>query len=148
MTSIIDRKDLSDGDKVKLYNKVLQRYNDLKDRRAKAPTRVVVVNEDESIPAAAAAAAPVEVPKDVDDLVATFPKAMQVKARRLMESFKKKGRVDRSMRVDTRRRAGTRMQRDGSRERPVEKDEKERSHGVAIVCTAAQTHQPNHGVDR
>ena len=31
MTSILDQKDLNDGDKVKLYNQVLQRYNHLSD---------------------------------------------------------------------------------------------------------------------
>ena len=82
MTSIIDRKDPSDGDKVKLYNQVLQRYNDLTDRRVKAPTRVVVVNEDEPIPAAAAAAAQVEAPRDVDDLGATVPKTVHVKSKK------------------------------------------------------------------
>ena len=82
MTSIIDRKDPSDGDKVKSYNQVLQRYNDLTDRSVKTPTRVVVVNEDEPIPAAAAAAAPVEAPRDVDDLGATVPKTVPVKSKK------------------------------------------------------------------
>ena len=41
MTSIVDRKDLNGVDKVPLYNQIVQRYNDLADRRVKAPTRVV-----------------------------------------------------------------------------------------------------------
>ena len=69
MTSILDQKDLNDGDKVKLYNQVLQRYNHLSDRRDKQPTRVVVVNDDATTetatpekPAAAAPAAAAPLP--------------------------------------------------------------------------------------
>ena len=39
-------KTRKDGDKVKLYNQVLQRYNYLSDQRGKQPTRVAVVNND------------------------------------------------------------------------------------------------------
>lgn len=57
MTSILDRTDLDVREKLKLYNQILQRYNELVDRRIKQPTRVVVVNGD----VAAAAAGCVEV---------------------------------------------------------------------------------------
>ena len=44
MTSILDRTDLVDGENVTLYIQVLQRYNDLADRRVKKkPMRVAVV---------------------------------------------------------------------------------------------------------
>ena len=84
MSAIIDRKDLNDGDKVTLYNQVLQRYNVLSDKRDKKPTRVVVMN-DESVPAATPAARNIE----ADDIVATVSKVMQVKARQLMDRLKK-----------------------------------------------------------
>ena len=89
ITSIINRTDVNDGKKVMLYSQILQRYNVLLDRRVKASTRMAVVNDDESLPAEAVAAAPVEAPRDVDHLHATVPQTMQVKAKRLMEHLKK-----------------------------------------------------------
>lgn len=93
MTSILDQKDLNDGDKVKLYNQVLQRYNHLSDRRDKQPTRVVVVNDDattetatpEKPAVAPATAAPSAVEADIVDSV---PKTMKVKAKKLMDRLK------------------------------------------------------------
>ena len=93
MTSILDQKDLNDGDKVKLYNQVLQQYNHLSDRRDKQPTRVVLVNDDattetatpEKSAAAPATAAPSAVEADIVDSV---PKTMKVKAKKLMDRLK------------------------------------------------------------
>ena len=45
MMTILDRKDLGDRTKVKLYNQVLQRYNALSDKHVKEPVRVVSLNE-------------------------------------------------------------------------------------------------------
>ena len=93
MTSILDQKDLNDGDKVKLYNQVLQRYNHLSDRRDKQPTRVVVVNDDattetatpEKPAVAPATAAPSAVEADIADSV---PKTMKVKVKKLIDRLK------------------------------------------------------------
>ena len=93
MTSILDQKDLNDGDKVKLYNQVLQRYNHLSDRRDKQPTRVVVVNDDattetatpEKPAVAPATAAPSAVEADIVDSV---PKTMKVKVKKLIDRLK------------------------------------------------------------
>ena len=73
-------------------------------------------------------------------------KKTQSKVKMFMERFKND--VDRSRRIDKRRCAGTRKQQAGSRQRPVEKEDKERSCRMANVCTAAQTLQHTHGVDR
>ena len=87
MTSILDQKHLNDGDKVKMYNQVLQRYNHFSDRRNKQPTRVVVVNDDAttetSTPEKPAAAAPTTAaPSTIEaDIVDSVPKAMKVKVK-------------------------------------------------------------------
>ena len=65
-------------EKVKLYNQILQRYNELVDRRIKQPTRVVVVNGD-----VAAAAGCVEV-----DIAGSILKTMKGKAQCLIERLK------------------------------------------------------------
>ena len=91
--NVIDQKDLNDGDKVKLYNQVLQRYNHLSDRRDKQPTRVVVVKDDatteratpEKPAAAPATAAPSAVEADIVDSVL---KTMKVKIKKLMDRLK------------------------------------------------------------
>ena len=94
MTSILDQKDLNDGDKVKLYNQVLQRYNHLSDRRDKQPTRVVVVNDDATTETATpekptAAAPATAAPSAVEaDIVDSVPKTMKVKANKLMDRLK------------------------------------------------------------
>ena len=93
MSSILDQKDLNDGDKVKLYNQVLQQYNHLSDRRDKQPTRVVVMNDDattetatpEKPAVAPATAAPSAVEADIVDSV---PKTMKVNAKKLMDRLK------------------------------------------------------------
>ena len=109
MMTILHRKDLVDRTKVTLYNQVLQRYNALSDKHVKEPVRVVSLNE--SMSAAAAAAAPSGLGTGVEpgpvvegtvgapttsatsgieaDVVDTVPKTMQVKARRLMEHLKR-----------------------------------------------------------
>ena len=56
MSSVLDRTDLDEGDKVKLYNQNLLRYNTMANKRVKQPTRVVVVNDDGATAAAEAAA--------------------------------------------------------------------------------------------
>ena len=53
MSSVLDRTDLDEGDKVKLYNQILLRYNTMANKRVKQPTRVVVVNDDGAAAAAA-----------------------------------------------------------------------------------------------
>ena len=58
MSSVLDRTDLDEGDKVKLYNQILLPYNTMANKRFKQPTRVVVVNDVGAAAAAAAAAAP------------------------------------------------------------------------------------------
>ena len=132
MTAILEKNEIDDGEKVQLYNQVLQRYNALTDRRFKKPTRLVVENDDD---------APVETPRVVDaDVIAAVSKTKQTKAKWLMEHLKKKD-VELT-RIDTGRYVGTRKQHDGSR--PVEK---EQSLRMTNVCTA-QTHQATHGVDR
>ena len=109
MMTILDRKDLDDRTKVTLYNQVLQRYNALSDKHVKEPVRVVSLNE--SMSAAAAAAAPSGLGTGAEpgpvvegtvgapatsatsgieaDVVDTVPKTMQFKARRLMEHLKR-----------------------------------------------------------
>ena len=93
MTSILDQKDLNDGDKVKLYNQVLQRYNHLSDRRGKQPTRAVVVNDaattETATPEKPAVAPATEAPSAVEaDIVDSVPKTMKVKAKKLMDRLK------------------------------------------------------------
>ena len=83
MNSILDQNDLNDGDKVKMYNQVLQRYNHLSDRRDKQPTRVVVVNDDATTetatPEKPAAAPTTSAPSAVEaDIVDSIPKAMKL----------------------------------------------------------------------
>ena len=94
MKTILDRTDLDDGTKVTLYNQVLQRYNVLADKHVKEPIRVVTVNESMAGPGS-------ELEPGSDGVVrapitgleatvlATVPKTMQAKARRLMEHLKR-----------------------------------------------------------
>ena len=96
MMTIFDRKDLDDRTKVTLYNQVLQRYNVLSDKHAKEPTRVITVNESGTgvgagagVGAEGAVGAPATTSGIEADVVDTFPKTMQGKARRLMEHLKR-----------------------------------------------------------
>ena len=99
MSSVLDRTDLDEGDKVKLYNHILLRYNTTADKRFKQPTRVVVVNDDGTAVAAAAmrdagttqAAASSEslAATTADaDIVESVPKSLKSKADRLMKRLK------------------------------------------------------------
>ena len=104
MKVILDRQDLADGDKVVMYNQVLQRYNTLADRRAREPVRVMTVNKDTSPVVTAAAVANTDpTPPEAEatgmeaavavgmeaDVVDSVPKALRGKARRLMERLKR-----------------------------------------------------------
>ena len=91
MMTILDRKDLDDRTKVKLYNQVLQRYNVLSDKHVKEPVRVVAVNESGAGAEAGVAEGAVGAPASriKADVVDTVPKTMQAKARRLMEHLKR-----------------------------------------------------------
>ena len=43
MQAIINRSDLKEREKVTLYNQILDRYNDIDEKRVQEPTRVTVV---------------------------------------------------------------------------------------------------------
>ena len=103
MSSVLDRSDLDEGDKVKLYNQILLRYNTMANKRVKQPTRVVVVNDDGTAAAAAAAAAPPPVRDGGTataaaeplaatgtevDIVDSVPKSLKPKALRLMKRLR------------------------------------------------------------
>lgn len=100
MKVILDRQDLADGDKVVMYNQVLQRHNALADRRVREPVRVMTVNKDTS-PVAGAAADPTPPEAGATgmeaavaagmeaDVVDSVPKALRTKARLLMERLKR-----------------------------------------------------------
>ena len=94
MMTILNRKDLDDGTKVKLYNQVLERYNVLFDKHVKEPVRVVAVNETgagvgagEGVGSEGTVRAPNSGLEAT--VVDTVPKTMQAKARRLMEHLKR-----------------------------------------------------------
>ena len=99
MSSVLDRTDLDEGDKVKLYNQILLRYNTTADKRFKQPMRVVVVNDDGTAVAAAAmrdagttqAAASSQslaATRADADIVESVPKSLKSKADRLMKRLK------------------------------------------------------------
>ena len=97
MSSVLDRTDLDEGDKVKLYNQILLRYNTMANKRVKQPTRVVVVNDDGAAAAAttrdggtatAAAAEPLAAIGTDADIVESVPKTLKTKALRLMKRLK------------------------------------------------------------
>ena len=77
MTSILDRSDADESEKVRLYNQALLRYNDMTKARAAKPIPVVVAVKKE----AAATTASVVEPTDI---VGTLPKTLQMKGRRLL----------------------------------------------------------------
>ena len=106
MTSILDRIDLDDGEKVHLYNQVLQRCNALSDRCVKQPTSVVVVNDDDTS-------------RGTERRRRRRRHRSQDHADRGQNvdgASQKRRHMDRSRRVDIRRRAGSRKQHDGSRQ--------------------------------
>ena len=95
----LDRTDLDEGDKVKLYNQILLRYNTMADKRFKQPTRVVVVNDYGTAAAAAAmrdagTTQPAASSESLTairadaDIVESVPKSLKSKADRLMKHLK------------------------------------------------------------
>ena len=103
MSSVLDRTDLDEGDKVKLYNQILLRYNTMANKRVKQPTRVVVVNDDGTAAAAAAAtttttrdggtataaaAEPLAAIGTDADIVESVPKTLKNKALRLLKRLR------------------------------------------------------------
>ena len=97
MSSVLDRTDLDEGDKVKLYNQNLLRYNTMANKRVKQPTRVVVVNDDGAAAAAAAmrdggtataAAEPLAATGTDVDIVESVPKSFKPKSLRLMKRLR------------------------------------------------------------
>ena len=80
MTSILDRSDADESEKVRLYNQALLRYNDMTKARAAKPIPVVVAVKKEAaatIPTTASVVEPT-------DIVGTLPKTLQMKGRRLL----------------------------------------------------------------
>ena len=83
MTSILDRSDADESDKVRLYNQALLRYNDMTKARAAKPIPVVVAVKKE------AAATMTTMPTtalvvEPTDIVGTLPKTLQMKGRQLL----------------------------------------------------------------
>ena len=83
MTSILDRSDADESEKVRLYNQALLRYNDMTKARAAKPIPVVVAVKKE------AAATMTTMPTtalvvEPTDIVGTLPKTLQMKGRQLM----------------------------------------------------------------
>ena len=80
MTSILDRSDADESEKVRLYNQALLRYNDMTKARAAKPIPVVVAVKKE------AAATMPTMPTVVEptDSVGTLPKTLQMKGRQLL----------------------------------------------------------------
>ena len=96
MRVVLDRTNLDEGDKVKLYNQILLRYNSMADIRLKQPTRVVVIKDDGSVKdnetAAAAAAAATAVNVAASglefDIADSVPKSMKTKVLRLVDRLR------------------------------------------------------------
>ena len=80
MTSILDRSDADESEKVRLYNQALLRYNDMTKARAAKPIPVVVAVKKE---AAATMPTPALVVEPTD-IVGTLPKTLQMKGRQLL----------------------------------------------------------------
>ena len=83
MTSILDRSDADESEKVRLYNQALLRYNDMTKARATKPIPVVVAVKKE------AAATMTTMPTtalvvEPTDIVGTLPKTLQMKGRQLL----------------------------------------------------------------
>ena len=82
MTSILDRSDADESEKVRLYNQALLRYNDMTKARAAKPIPVVVAVKKEAaatmtMPTTASVVEPT-------DIVGTLPKTLQMKGRQLL----------------------------------------------------------------
>ena len=83
MTSILDRSDADESEKVRLYNQALLRYNDMTKARAAKPIPVVVAVKKE------AAATMTTMPTtalvvEPTDIVGTLHKTLQMKGRQLL----------------------------------------------------------------
>ena len=83
MTSILDRSDADESEKVRLYNQALLRYNDMTKARAAKPIPVVVAVKKE------AAATMTTMPTtalvvEPTDIVGTLPKTLQMKGHQLL----------------------------------------------------------------
>ena len=86
MRSILDRGDLSDREKVVLYNQVLMRYNVFSNKSSQQPVRVTIakasVKEDEEVKETRAE------PGVENEIVDSVPKSLKPKARRLLDKIK------------------------------------------------------------
>ena len=80
MTSILDRSDADESEKVRLYNQALLRYNDMTKAHAAKPIPVVVAVKKEAAAAMPTTALVVE----PTDIVGTLPKTLQMKGRQLL----------------------------------------------------------------
>ena len=80
MTSILDRSDADESEKVRLYNQALLRYNDMTKARAAKPIPVVVAVKKEAAATMPTTALVVE----PTDIVGTLPKTLQMKGRQLL----------------------------------------------------------------
>ena len=80
MTSILDRSDADESEKVRLYNQALLRYNDMTKARAAKPIPVVVEVKKEAAATMPTTASVVE----PTDIVGTLPKTLQMKGRQLL----------------------------------------------------------------
>ena len=80
MTSILDRSDADESEKVRLYNQALLRYNDMTKARAAKPIPVVVEVKKE----AAATMPTTTLVVEPTDIVGTLPKTLQMKGRQLL----------------------------------------------------------------
>ena len=84
--SILDRGDLSDREKVVLYNQVLMRYNVFSNKSSQQPVRVTIakasVKEDEEVKETRAE------PGVENEIVDSVPKSLKPKARRLLDKIK------------------------------------------------------------
>ena len=80
MTSILDRSDADESEKVRLYNQALLRYNDMTKAHAAKPIPVVVAVKKEAAATMPTTALVVE----PTDIVGTLPKTLQMKGRQLL----------------------------------------------------------------
>ena len=80
MTSILDRSDADESEKVRLYNQALLRYNDMTKARAAKPIPVVVEVKKEAAARMPTTALVVE----PADIVGTLPKTLQMKGRQFL----------------------------------------------------------------
>ncbi|MEG7524964.1 MAG: hypothetical protein M3H12_18030 [Chromatiales bacterium] len=115
MQVILERPDLSDGDKVVMYTQVLQRYNALANKRVKEPVHVVAVN-DNGGPAATAAAAAKGAPTPPEaaagsmeeEVIDSVPNILRPKSQTSDGASQRRYRVDRARRARPRGSAGAR----------------------------------------